>query len=155
MKGRRTVAAQVLSTFPAVSQENAHDSAAITSFEAFARHRPPNRSKLRERGPALGPPPLHCRCSSHHGATVARVARFKPITDDDVLNAIIELAGDGYCLAADVLPRLPSRFSHADRRRALHRSVNRGLVIERRGPDGREHVAVASEGWRRLRARAA
>jgi hypothetical protein len=83
------------------------------------------------------------------------VARFKPITDEDVLNAIVELAGDGYGLAADVMPLLPSRFSHADRRRALHRSVNHGLVIERRGTDGREHVAVASEGWRRLRERAA
>ena len=79
---------------------------------------------------------------------------FKPITDEDVLNSIAELAGDGFCLTADVLPVFPSRFSHADRRRALHRSVNRGLVIQRRGPDGREHLAIASEGWRRLRAAA-
>jgi hypothetical protein len=82
------------------------------------------------------------------------VAR-KPITDDDVLEAIVELAGDGYCLLANVLPLFPSRFSHADRRRAVHRSINRGLVIQRRGPDGREHVALASEGWRQLRARTA
>jgi hypothetical protein len=79
----------------------------------------------------------------------------KRITDEDVLTAIVERAGDGYCLVADVLPRFPSRLSHADRRRALHRSVNRGLVIQRRGPDGLEHVAVASEGWRLLRAEAA
>jgi hypothetical protein len=81
--------------------------------------------------------------------------RRKRITDGDVLGAIVELAGDGYCLVADVLPLLPSRFTHADRRRALHRSITRGLVIQRRGPDGREHVAVASEGWRLLRAQAA
>jgi hypothetical protein len=80
---------------------------------------------------------------------------FKPITDGDVLGAIVELAGDGYCLVADVLPLFPSRLTHADRRRALHRSINRGLVIQRRGPEGREHVAVASEGWRLLRAQAA
>ena len=80
---------------------------------------------------------------------------FKRITDQDVLGAIVDLAGDGYCLVADVLPLFPSRFSHTDRRRALHRAINRGLVIQRRGPDGREHVAVASEGWRQLRARAA
>jgi hypothetical protein len=79
---------------------------------------------------------------------------LKRITDEDVLAAIIEVGGDGYCLSADVLPLLPSR-THADRRHALSRSVNRGLVIARRGPDGREHVAVASEGWRRLRSRAA
>jgi hypothetical protein len=80
---------------------------------------------------------------------------LKRITDDDVLAAIVELAGDGYCLLANLLPLFPSRFSHADRRRAVHRSINRGLVIQRRGPDGREHVAIASEGWRQLRARAA
>ena len=78
----------------------------------------------------------------------------KRITDEHVLRAIVDLAGDGYCLVADVLPRFPSG-SHADRLRALHRAVNRGLVIQRRGPDRREHVAVASEGWRQLRARAA
>jgi hypothetical protein len=79
---------------------------------------------------------------------------LKPITDDDVLAAIVDLAGDGYCLAADVFSLFPGR-THADRRRALHRAINGGVVIQRRGPDGREHVAVASEGWRQLRARAA
>ena len=76
---------------------------------------------------------------------------LKRITDEIVLQAIVDRAGDGYCLVADVLPSLPRR-THADRRRALHRSVNRGLLIERRGPDGRKWVAVASEGWRQLRA---
>jgi hypothetical protein len=75
----------------------------------------------------------------------------KRITDEDVLQALAELAGDGYCLTADVVSSLP-KLSHADRRRALHRAVGRGLVIERRGPDGRTHVAIASEGWRQLRA---
>jgi len=75
----------------------------------------------------------------------------KRISDGDVLAAIVEQAGDGYCLVADLLPSLP-KLSHADRRRALHRAVARGLVIERRGPDGRAHVAIASEGWRQLRA---
>jgi hypothetical protein len=93
---------------------------------------------------------VHCRCSSQHGATVAGVARLKRITDEHVLEAIVERAGDGYCLLADLLPSLPRR-THADRRRAVHRSVSRGLVIQRRGPDGREHVAIASEGWRQLR----
>jgi hypothetical protein len=81
------------------------------------------------------------------------VAR-KRITDEDVLGALMELVGDGYSPSADLLPLLAGRFSHADRRRALHRAVNRGLLIQRRAPDGREHVAIASEGWRRLRAAA-
>jgi hypothetical protein len=80
--------------------------------------------------------------------------RFEPITDEDVLSSIVELAGDGFCLVSELLPSLPKR-SHADRRRAVHRTVNGGLVIQRRGPDGRVHVAIASEGWRQLRARAA
>jgi hypothetical protein len=79
---------------------------------------------------------------------------LKRITDEDVLGAIVELAGDGYCAVAELLPSLPRR-THADRRRAVQRSVNRGLVIERRAPDGRMHVALASEGWRLLRAHAA
>jgi hypothetical protein len=79
---------------------------------------------------------------------------FKPITDEDVLSAIVETGGDGFCLASDVLPSLP-KLTHADRLRALHRSVGRGFVIQRRGPDGRAYVAVASEGWRLLRLRAA
>jgi hypothetical protein len=88
--------------------------------------------------------------SRHRVATVKAMA-IKRITDDDVLAAIVDRAGDGYCLIADVLPSLP-RLRHADRRRAVHRAVGRGLVLERRGPDGRMHVAVASEGWRQLRA---
>ena len=78
----------------------------------------------------------------------------KRITDEDVLGSIVELAGDGYCLIADVLPSLPKR-THADRRRALHRTMNRGLLIQRRGPDGRTYVTISSEGWRQLRASAA
>ena len=76
------------------------------------------------------------------------------ITDEDVLGSIVELGGDGYCMVSELLPLLAKR-THADRRRAVHRSVNRGLVIQRRGPDGRQHVAIASEGWRLLRSRAA
>ena len=79
---------------------------------------------------------------------------LRRITDEDVLGSIVELAGDGYCLVAELLPSLPRR-AHVDRSRALRGSINRGLVLERRGPDGRAYVAVASEGWRRLRSRAA
>jgi hypothetical protein len=76
---------------------------------------------------------------------------LKRITDEDVLGSIVELAGDGYCVVPELLLSLPKR-THADRRRAVSRAVNHGLVLERRGPDGRVWVAVASEGWRRLRA---
>jgi hypothetical protein len=79
--------------------------------------------------------------------------RLPKITDENVLEAIVELAGDGYCPLQEVLRRLPRR-THADRLRAVHRSINGGLVLERRGPDGRIHVALTSEGWRQFRAAA-
>jgi hypothetical protein len=79
---------------------------------------------------------------------------MKRITDEDVLAAIVDLVGDGYCLVPELLPVLPKR-THVDRRRALNRAIDKGLVLERRGPDGRMHVALASEGWRQLRAQAA
>jgi hypothetical protein len=73
------------------------------------------------------------------------------ITDDDVLAAVVELAGDGYCPVSDLIPSLPKR-THSVRRRAVSRAVNAGVLLERRGPDGRTWVAVATEGWRQLRA---
>ncbi len=72
------------------------------------------------------------------------------LTDHHVLEAARGLADDGYCPAPELLAALPRR-SHRDRRRALKRAVNHGLVTERRGPDGGLHVAVTSEGWRVLR----
>jgi hypothetical protein len=76
------------------------------------------------------------------------------ITDEIVLEAIVELCGDGYCRVSELLPSLPKR-THADRRRAVHRAVNRGLVLERRGPDGGIWIAISSEGWRQRRTQAA
>jgi hypothetical protein len=73
------------------------------------------------------------------------------LSDQDVLAAIEELAGDGFCLAPRLLDSLP-RGTHADRRRAINWTIKKGMVIERRGPDGRMHLALASEGWRLLRA---
>jgi hypothetical protein len=72
------------------------------------------------------------------------------LNDERVLEAAAELAGDGYCLVPELIAALPRR-THADRRRAIKRSVNRGLLIERRGPDGRARVALSAEGWRILR----
>jgi hypothetical protein len=76
---------------------------------------------------------------------------IKRITDEIVLQAIEDLCGDGYCLVADVLDALPRGRRHLDRRSAISRTVRRGLAIERRGPDGRAHIAISSEGWRALR----
>jgi hypothetical protein len=83
-----------------------------------------------------------------------RSRRLRPPSDSEVLDAIRTLAGDGYCPAYS-LHLEP--FRHLDRRvlgRALRRAANRGLILERRGPDGRRYVAVAAEGWRLIEARA-
>jgi hypothetical protein len=76
--------------------------------------------------------------------------RLPKLNDERVLEATAELAGDGYCLIEELIAALPRR-THADRRRAIKRTVNRGLLIERRGPDGRARVALSAEGWRILR----
>jgi hypothetical protein len=69
-------------------------------------------------------------------------------SDEEIVDGIVALAGDGYCPAYDLHLR---PFRDRDRRvvgKALRRAANRGLVLERRGPDGRRYVAVAAEGWR-------
>ena len=69
-------------------------------------------------------------------------------TDLEILDGIERLAGDGYCPAYDLHI---AAFRDRDRgavRSGLRRAVSHGLVLERRGPDGRRYVGIASEGWR-------
>jgi hypothetical protein len=77
-----------------------------------------------------------------------RSRRRTPPSDHEIIEAITKLAGDGYCAAYDLEL---DHFRHVERRtlrKALRRAVNQGLILERRGQDGRRYVAVASEGWR-------
>jgi hypothetical protein len=77
-----------------------------------------------------------------------RSRRRKLPSDEEILDGIVSLAGDGYCPAYDLHLR---PFRHLERRTvgmALRRAANRGLILERRGLDGRRYVAVATEGWR-------
>jgi hypothetical protein len=70
----------------------------------------------------------------------------------DLLAAVAESVDDGFCLAAELDFRF-SRLSHRDLVRLRKRAVRRGLLLERRGPDGRIYLALTSEGWRALRSR--
>lgn len=63
---------------------------------------------------------------------------------------MVELADDGFCPTRDLHLRLRA-FGSRELRRGLKRSVRRGLLLERQGPDGRFHVALSSEGWERFR----
>ena len=69
---------------------------------------------------------------------------MKPTTLE-VLNRVIELAGDGYVPGEQVIQlwRLPRREAV----RALRRAISGGYLLDRRGHDKRTYVALAPEGW--------
>jgi DNA-binding MarR family transcriptional regulator len=75
--------------------------------------------------------------------------RRKLPSDQELIGRIAEIADDGYCPVAE----LSAPFRDLESRtltRALKRAANRGLILDRRGPDGRRYVAVAAEGRRLL-----
>lgn len=61
-----------------------------------------------------------------------------------------EVADDGFCSRRELALRFKGT-SERDLRRSFGRAVRRGLLLERRGPDGRLYLALASEGWELLR----
>ena len=65
-------------------------------------------------------------------------------SDYELVEEITKLAGDGYCPASDLLVPF-RRFEGRRLMKALRRAVNRALILERQGPDGRRYVAIASE----------
>lgn len=71
-------------------------------------------------------------------------------TDEELLATVVEVADDGFCPTRDLYLRL-RQFGSRELRRGLKRSVRRGLLLERQGPDGRYYVALSSEGWERFR----
>jgi hypothetical protein len=68
----------------------------------------------------------------------------------ELLAAIAAAADDGFCPAAALGSRFP-KLSHRDLVRLRGRAASRGLVLERRGPDGQVYLALTAEGWRLLR----
>jgi hypothetical protein len=91
------------------------------------------------------------RRACQHGASASR--RRQLPSDDELLDGIKRLAGDGYAPTYDLFLK---SFRHTERRtlgKAMRRAANRGLILERQGPDGRRYVAVAAEGWRLIEAR--
>ena len=70
---------------------------------------------------------------------------MKAPAERTVVDAITRLAGDGYVPLNDVLLEL--RVERRAAQRGMRRAINQGYVLERRGPDGRLNVAVASDGW--------
>jgi hypothetical protein len=68
----------------------------------------------------------------------------------ELLTAIAEAVDDGFCPVSALAPRFP-KLSHRDLVRLRKRAAGRGLILERRGPDGQAYLALTAEGWRALR----
>jgi hypothetical protein len=80
----------------------------------------------------------------------ARAPSRKLAAPEDVLRAIVAVSDDGFCRRSQLLPRLRP-LGERELRRSVRRAASRGLVLERRGPDGAVHVAIGSEGWELIR----
>lgn len=82
------------------------------------------------------------------------MARGKKTEVEDLLAVIATEVDDGF-LPASALSSRFSKLGHRDLVRLRGRAVRRGLLLERRGPDGRTYLALTAEGWRALRSQAA
>jgi hypothetical protein len=71
-------------------------------------------------------------------------------SDEELLRAIVALADDGFVPRHQVVLRFRGQ-GEREMRRAIGRSARRGLLLERKDPDGRSFLAVSSEGWELLR----
>jgi hypothetical protein len=74
----------------------------------------------------------------------------KKTEPEELLAAIAEAVDDGFFPFSALGSRLP-KLSHRDLVRLRGQALRRGLLLERRGPDGRVYLALTSEGWRALR----
>jgi hypothetical protein len=71
-------------------------------------------------------------------------------SDEEILRAIVALGDDGFVPRHQLVLRFRGQ-GEREMRRAIGRSARRGLVLERRDPEGRSFVAVSTEGWQALR----
>jgi hypothetical protein len=79
-----------------------------------------------------------------------RMRQKKQTGPEELLAAIAEAVDDGFCPVSRLIPQFP-KLSHRDLVRLRGRALQRGLLLERRGPDGQAYLALTSEGWRALR----
>ncbi len=73
----------------------------------------------------------------------------KKTEPEELLAAIADAVDDGFYPVSALVSRFP-RLGHRELVRLRRRAVRRGLVLERRGPDGKTYLALTSEGWRAL-----
>lgn len=70
--------------------------------------------------------------------------------EEEILAAVVELADDGFYRRRELVPRFGG-LGERQLRRSIARAVRNGLLLERRGPDGRSYLALTGEGWELLR----
>jgi hypothetical protein len=71
-------------------------------------------------------------------------------SDEEILRAIVALGDDGFVPRHEVVIRFRGQ-GERDMRRAIGRTARRGLLLERKDPEGRSFLAVSGEGWEALR----
>ena len=74
----------------------------------------------------------------------------KKVEPEELLAVIAAEVDDGFCPASALISHFP-KLSHRDLVRLRKQAIRRGLILERRGSNGRIYLALTSEGWRALR----
>jgi hypothetical protein len=83
---------------------------------------------------------------------VETTAVRKPKAEPEQLLAVIaEAVDDGFYPVSSLVSAFP-KLTHRDLVRLRKRALRQGLILERRGADGRTYLTLSSEGWRALRA---
>jgi hypothetical protein len=77
--------------------------------------------------------------------------RRSKVEPEQLLAAIADAVDDGFYPASSLASVFP-KLGHRELVRLRNRAMRQGLVLERRGPDGRTYLALSSEGWQALRA---
>src|ERR1700753_4214553 len=70
--------------------------------------------------------------------------------DEEILRALVDRGDDGFVPRHQLVARFRG-LGERDMRRAIGRTARRGLLLERKDPEGRRFLAVSSEGWEALR----
>ena len=83
------------------------------------------------------------------GTAVLSLWRVIP-SDEEILRAIVSIGDDGFVPRHEVVIRFRGQ-GERDMRRAIGRTARRGLLLERKDPEGRSFLAVSGEGWEALR----
>jgi hypothetical protein len=75
--------------------------------------------------------------------------RRPKVEPEQLFTTIAEAVDDGFYPVSSLVSAFP-KLTHRELVRLRKRALRQGLVLERRGVDGRTYLALSSEGWRVL-----